>query len=205
MPVRIGGPSGRFEIGSIRITVPRWPFETQAPSAPTATSTASAPIAIRRPDEPGTSGLSRVTLSSPALAVQTEPAPTATRSGADAGLVPDRRVLGLRDVDRHDAVVAAAGDPDRVALDGHVGRQAGHAQRVVAVAARPSSASTTSAGPMSTASRSAITARRAAHGEPLRMDCGAGATVELIANPGSACPAAAIAGTGALITASSGR
>ena len=81
--MRIGGPWGRLLIGSIRITVPRWPFETQAPSAPTATSTASAPIGMRRPTESGTSGLRRVTLPSPAFAVQTEPAPTATRSGAE--------------------------------------------------------------------------------------------------------------------------
>ena len=42
----------------------------------------------------------------------------------------------------------------------------------------------------------AITATRAPHGVPLRMDCGAGATVELIANPGSACPAAGSLGRG---------
>ena len=81
--MRIGEPSGRLVIGSIRITVPRWPFETHAPSGPTATSTASAPIGIRRPVVPATSGFRRVTVPSPALAVHTVPAPTATRSGAE--------------------------------------------------------------------------------------------------------------------------
>ena len=179
-----------MEIGSIRITVPRWPLVTQAPSAPTATSTASAPIAIRRPDEPGTSGFSRVTLSSPALAVQTEPAPTATRSGAEPGLVALGGVLGLRGVDRHDAVVAAAGDPDRVAVDRHVGRQAGHASASSPSPPEPSSASTTSAGPIEHGEQERDHGQARCPRRAVALDCGAGATVELIANPGSACPAA---------------
>ncbi len=52
-------PDGDVLIGSIRVTVPRIPLETQAPSGLTATSTASAPSAMRRP-LPGRSGSSGI-------------------------------------------------------------------------------------------------------------------------------------------------
>src|SRR3954469_8581100 len=136
----MGAPITVLEIGSIRVTVPARPFVTHTPSGLTATSTASVPIGIRRP-LPGTSGSSRVTVLSPASAVHTEPAPTATRSGAGPGegatgwvslapaagggpggggarliLLPPRR-------EREHAVVAPAGDPPRRAADRDVGRQ----------------------------------------------------------------------------------
>ena len=100
----------------MRVTVPARPLVTQAPSGLTATSTASTPMRIRRP-LPGTSGSKRVTVPSPALAVHTDPSPTASRSG-DA---PAVRVSGARSsvvgVERDDAVVAPADDPDGRILD----------------------------------------------------------------------------------------
>ena len=189
----------------MRMTVPRWPLETQAPSGPTATSTASAPIAIRRPTEPGTSGLSRVTLSSPALAVHTEPAPTATRSGAEPVSCRTGGVLWPGGVDRHDAVVAAARDPNGVTFDGHVGRQPSDAQRARVVAAAALERQHDQRGPdehrEQERDRGHAQRPRRAPGRRHGSRCGGRAHFESrLCVPGSR-----VAGTGRLMTASTGR